>query len=149
MKNDHYWMQAALNLAKQAEQASEVPVGAVIVLQGELIGPAHNQVIASQDPSQHAEIVAIQAACTHLSNTRLSQATLYVTLEPCLMCAGAILQARLSRLVFGTRDFRAGVAVSILNVMSGLGAYAPVQVDEGPLQAECAACLTSFFQGLR
>lgn len=149
MKNDLYWMQLALDLAEQAKAQDEVPVGAVIVLDGQLIGQGHNQVIAKKDPTQHAEIVAIQAACRSLSTPRLGHATLYVTLEPCLMCSGAILQARVSRLVFGARDFRAGAAGSMLNVMSGFGAYAPIQVDEGPLQEACASCLTSFFQSLR
>lgn len=146
MKNDLYWMRQALELASQARQEGEVPVGAVLVYQDKLIGKGYNQVIAKQDPTLHAEIVAIRQACSNLSNMRLPRTTLYVTLEPCAMCAGALLQARVGRVVFGTRDFRAGAAGSILNLMTGLGAYAPIQVDEGLLQSECAACLSSFFK---
>jgi tRNA(adenine34) deaminase len=146
---DKTWMNLALQLAEQANQNEEVPVGAVLVLENQVIGQGFNQVIATHDPSAHAEVVAIRQACLHLKNERLPGATLYVTLEPCLMCLGAMLQARISRLVFGTRDFRTGAAGSKLNLATGFGAYASIQVDEGVCQAACEDLLKRFFQQKR
>ncbi len=146
---DHIWMTQALQLAYLANDQDEVPVGAVLVVNDRVIGQAYNQVRHKHDPSAHAEIEAIRQGCLHLKNERLPGATLYVTLEPCLMCLGVMLQARISRLVFGTRDFRAGAAGSKLNLASGFGAYASIQVDEGICQAECEQLLTSFFQACR
>ncbi|MCP4951390.1 MAG: nucleoside deaminase, partial [Proteobacteria bacterium] len=103
-------MREALAQARIAAQHNEVPVGAVIIENGELIGAGHNHPVGSHDPTAHAEISALRAACQSMGNYRLPGATLYVTLEPCLMCAGAIIQARLARVVFGARDDKAGAA---------------------------------------
>ena len=102
------YMREALALAAQAQAAGEVPVGAVIVLHGEVIGKGCNSPIAANDPTAHAEMLAIREACTHIGNYRLEHATLYTTLEPCVMCAGALVAARVSTLVFGARDLRFG-----------------------------------------
>lgn len=146
---DKVWMQRALELAALGKTDNEVPVGAVLVLNGECIAQAHNQVRSRFDPTAHAEIQVIRQACATLQNERLPGATLYVTLEPCAMCMGALLHARVDRLVFGTRDFRAGAAGSKINLAQGLGAYPSIQVDEGVCQKECEVLLKDFFQLLR
>ena len=110
--NDELWMTEALNLAREAGAAGEVPVGAVVVLDGQIIGRGFNQPISRQDPTAHAEVVALRDAATRLGNYRLPGATLYVTLEPCMMCAGAMMHARLARVVFGAADPKTGVAGS-------------------------------------
>jgi len=123
---DHYWMETALELAAQAEASGEVPVGAVVVLSDSasnvsqptgLLGNGRNRVIGSQDPSAHAEICAIREACAKVQNYRLPDCTLYTTLEPCSMCAGAIVHARLARVVFAAHDLRAGAAGSVFNLL--------------------------------
>ncbi len=111
------YMQAALDLAKQAAEAGEVPVGAVVVYQDEIIGTGWNQPIRAQDPTAHAEIQAIRAAARQLGNYRLTGSTLYVTLEPCVMCAGAIVQARIARVVYGARQPRTGAAGSVFDLL--------------------------------
>ena len=113
---DISYMQQALQLARKAACLGEVPVGALIVYSGAVIGASHNTPIAHHDATAHAEIQAIRAACRHLSNYRLPKTTLYVTLEPCTMCAGAIFQARIDRLVFGASDPKTGVAGSVMNI---------------------------------
>lgn len=142
---DQQWMTKAIELAELAAHREEVPVGAIIVIHEKIIGQGFNQTRSKHDPSAHAEIEAIRQACQHMENERLPGATLYVTLEPCVMCMGALLHARIDRLVFGTRDFRAGAAGSKLNLASGIEAYGQVQVDEGICQAACASLLTQFF----
>lgn len=146
---DQFWMAQAVALAQQAKHQDEVPVGAVLVINQHVIGQAHNQVRMKHDPSAHAEMEAIRQGCLHLKNERLPGATLYVTLEPCLMCLGVMLQARITRLVFGTRDFRAGAAGSKLNLTTGFGVYASIQVDEGICQDACEQLLTDFFKEKR
>lgn len=144
------WMQYALDLAKKAEAQGEVPVGAVIVGDDDkLLGAGWNQVIQRNDPTAHAEILAIQDAATYLKNYRLNNTTLYVTLEPCCMCAGAVLHARLQRVVFGTRDFKAGAAGSVYNFLKGYPLNHQVQIDEGILQRDCAELLSNFFKSKR
>ena len=146
--NDHHWMQEALKLAKFAASIEEVPVGAFIVAEdgATVLGRGWNQVEQRRDPTAHAEILAIQEAALNQDNHRLLGATLYVTLEPCCMCAGAMVHARVKRLVFATRDFKAGAAGSAYQLLCGHPLNHKVRVDEGPLQSECAFLLTDFFK---
>lgn len=145
--NDLFWMQHAYKLALTAREQGEVPVGAIVVSDdNQSIGRGWNQVIQSHDPSAHAEILALREAAAQLQNYRLLNTTLYVTLEPCCMCAGALVQARVKRLVFATRDFKAGAAGSIYNVLQGYPLNHQVQIDEGVLQQECARLLEEFFK---
>lgn len=147
--DDTYWMKQAYELALQAKNAGEIPVGAVLVADNILIGQGYNGVIARHDPSAHAEILAIREAALHSKNYRLNNTTLYVTLEPCAMCAGALVHARVERLVFATRDFKAGAAGSVYNLLRGYPLNHQVLIDEGILQAPCAELLTSFFKNQR
>lgn len=141
------WMKQAFIQAERAQQQQEVPIGALIVSADEqVLGRGYNQVITQQDPTAHAEIIAIRQACQQVRNYRLSQATLYVTLEPCAMCAGAIVQARLMRVVFASRDFKAGAAGSVYNLLQGYPLNHRVQIDEGYMQHECAQLLQNFFE---
>lgn len=138
-------MREAIELARQAERAGEVPVGAVVVFNGEIIGRGYNSPIARRDPTAHAEIIALREAAAHASNYRLEEAALYVTLEPCVMCAGAVVNARLKQLVFGARDLRfGGVRSKFRLVDSDLVAHR-VEVIEGLLAADCAQLLKDFF----
>lgn len=143
------WMQRALALAEQARAAGEVPVGAIVVSNGEIIGEGFNQPIAAHDPTAHAEVVALRAAAAHLHNYRLNEATLYVTLEPCLMCAGAILNARIARVVFGAFDPRAGAAGSRFDVLETDALNHRVDVVKGVLAEICRERLQQFFEGRR
>lgn len=139
--NDNEWMAHAFNLAIQAYNTEEVPIGSIVVdAASNLIGTGHNLVIAHCDPTAHAEIIALRSAANTCQNYRLTGATLYTTLEPCIMCAGAIMNARISRVVFATRDFEAGAAGSILSPFNG------VIIDEGFFQKESAALLKKFFE---
>jgi tRNA(adenine34) deaminase len=142
-------MREALKLARTASRADEVPVGAVIVLGGEIIGGAGNSPIASNDPTAHAEINAIRLACAALGNYRLESADLYCTLEPCAMCAGAMVNARIRRLVFGARDLRFGGVRSKFRIADSELLNHRVEVVEGVLGVECAELLQSFFAGRR
>lgn len=143
-------MSLALDLAKKAGQQGEVPVGAVIVSEThQILGRGWNQIKQSHDPSAHAEIIAIREASCTIQNERLTDATLYVTLEPCCMCAGAIVLARLNRLVFATRDIKAGAAGSVYNLVNGVSLNHKVQVDEGYLEEESALLLKDFFHARR
>jgi tRNA(adenine34) deaminase len=143
---DLYWMNEAILLAKKASLDSEVPVGAVIVTADDkIIGVGCNEVISRVDSTAHAEILAIQEASKTLGNYRLDNATMYVTLEPCCMCAGALIHARVKRLVFATRDFKAGAAGSVYNLLKGYPLNHKVQIDEGILQRESAQLLADFF----
>ena len=148
--NDLAWMQQAYELALQAEAMGEVPVGAVLVSHdGVLLGSGFNQVITQHDPTAHAEVLALREAAEKTQNYRLLDTTLYVTLEPCSMCAGALLQARCTRLVFATRDLKTGAAGSVFNLLGGEALNHRIQIDEGSLQAESAALLSSFFRRRR
>jgi len=143
-------MRKAVLLAIKAQEQGEVPVGAVLVSDdNQLLGSGWNQVVSRNDPTAHAEIVAIQAAATSRCNYRLEDTTLYVTLEPCCMCAGAIIHARIKRLVFGARDFKAGAAGSAYQLLQGFPLNHQVQIDEGNLQEECSALLADFFKKRR
>lgn len=146
---DSYWMQQALALAEQAAAAGEVPVGAIVVLNGEIIGRGANQPIASHHPTAHAEILALMQAGEHLQNYRLLDATLYVTLEPCMMCAGAIIHSRIRRLVYGAADHKTGAAGSFIDLLHYPGINHQVEVCGGVMQAECAELISGFFRQRR
>ncbi|MDF1677350.1 MAG: tRNA adenosine(34) deaminase TadA [Legionellaceae bacterium] len=148
--SDLEWMEQAYNEALQAQKAGEVPVGAVLVSEdNQLLGKGFNQTISLSDPTAHAEVVAIRDAAQTCQNYRLLNTTLYVTLEPCVMCAGALLQARIKRLVFATRDVKAGAAGSVYNLLNTETLNHHIQIDEGPLQEKSATLLTHFFQTRR
>lgn len=143
-------MQKAYEQALIAQSEGEVPVGAVLVNEkGELIGVGRNTLQTTHDPSDHAEFKAIRQAALSLKNHRLLNTTLYVTLEPCVMCAGLLVHARVRRLVFATRDLRAGAAGSAFNLLSGFPLNHQVIIDEGVMQAECSALLQDFFEERR
>jgi tRNA(adenine34) deaminase len=142
-------MDSALAEAQKAAAAGEVPVGAVVVLQGEVIGRGFNHPITAHDPTAHAEIIAMREAAERLKNYRLSGATVYCTLEPCMMCAGAMVHARIARLVFGTPDPKAGSAGSIYNVLTDPRLNHRVEVVSGIREDECAALLRDFFASRR
>jgi len=148
-ENEVHWMRHALELAQQAEAGDEVPVGAVIVMDNEIIAEGWNRPIGANDPTAHAEINALRAAAARLGNYRLLDADLYVTLEPCVMCAGAIIQARLRRVVFGTNDPKAGAAGSVFDILGTGRLNHQVEVAGGVLAAECAAILQNFFRNKR
>lgn len=142
-------MRQALFEAYKAEAAGEVPVGAVIVLDGKLLATGHNSPIASSDPTAHAEIVALRAACALAGNYRLTGACVYVTLEPCVMCAAALVNARVARLVFGARDLRFGGAGSKFQVANSDLLNHRIEVVEGVLGVECVGLMQRFFEARR
>lgn len=146
---DDGWMREALALARTAEARGEVPVGAIVVCKEAIVGRGGNAPIAENDPTAHAEIAALREAATNLRNYRLPECMLYVTLEPCAMCAGAILHARLSRLVFGARDPKSGACGSVIDLMGATRLNHHTAVTGGVLDAECAAVLTQFFRARR
>lgn len=146
---DVAWMRAALELARQAQQAGEVPVGAVAVKADTIIGRGWNHPISAHDPTAHAEIIAMREAARALGNYRLMDTTLYVTLEPCTMCAGAMVHARIKRLVFGAADPRAGAAGSVFDIVRAPALNHQLQVTGGVLAEECGALLKQFFAGRR
>jgi len=160
--NDMDFMRAALELAAQAQAAGEVPVGALVVKDGEIIGRGYNAPISQHDPSAHAEMQALRDAALHTGNYRLPGCDLYVTLEPCLMCAGAIMHARIARVVYGAADHKTGVCGSVMNIFGELGAYdftcnSPLTTHQSVrlnhhaevvgevLAEECGAMLSNFF----
>ncbi len=142
-------MQHALRLARHAEQQEEVPVGAVLVLGNELIAEGWNQPVSTHDPTAHAEIVALRTAASRLENYRLPDTTLYVTLEPCVMCAGAIIHGRVRRLVFGASDPKAGAAGSVFDTLISDKTNHQVVCEGGVLADESAAILQNFFRSRR
>lgn len=143
---DEKWMQHALELADRAERAGEVPIGAVLVVDNELIAEGWNQPILAKDPTAHAEIVALRAAAARFGNYRLPGATLYATLEPCVMCAGAIVQARVARVVYGAADSRSGAAGSAFNLLASPALNHCADVVAGVLSEICAERLRAFFE---
>jgi tRNA(adenine34) deaminase len=149
MADDLRWMQLALEEAKKAYAKREVPVGAVIILKDQVIGRGHNLVESLQDPLAHAEMMAISAAATSLASWRLDEAVLYVTLEPCIMCTGAILFSRISRVVFATTDARYGACGSALQLANHEKLDVHTQVSSGVLQDESIALIREFFGRLR
>lgn len=144
---DREWMQQAFALAQTACNNGEVPVGAVLVnADGKMLGAGWNKMVSSHDPTMHAEILAIKQACLAERNYRLDGCTLYATLEPCCMCAGAMIHARIKRLVFATRDFKAGAAGSVYNLLHGYPLNHQIIIDEGIMQADAAKLLADFFE---
>ena len=139
-------MREALRLARQAAAEGEVPVGAVVVVEGEIAGRGWNRPIAASDPTAHAEIAALRQAAARMGNYRLDGATLYATLEPCVMCAGALVAARVARLVFGARDLRFGGVRSKFRLADSETLNHQVEVVEGVLGADCTALLRGFFE---
>jgi tRNA(adenine34) deaminase len=142
-------MARALELAREAERAGEVPVGAVIVRSGAIIAEGWNRPISTHDPSAHAEMIAMRAAADILENYRLLDTTLYVTLEPCAMCAGAMVHARVKRLVYAATDPRAGAAGSVFNIVQHSALNHRLQVEGGVMAEECGAVLRGFFVARR
>ncbi|RUR15728.1 tRNA adenosine(34) deaminase TadA [Legionella sp. km535] len=148
--NDKFWMHMAYEQALLAQSEGEVPVGAVLVSKdNELLGVGRNALQKSHDPSDHAEFLTIRQAAQQLKNHRLMDTTLFVTLEPCVMCAGLIVQARIKRLVFATRDFKGGAAGSVFNLLQGYPLNHKVIIDEGVMQHECSSLLSDFFKTCR
>lgn len=143
--DDEFYLQEALQLARQAWDAGEVPVGALVVLDDVIVGRGYNAPISRHDPSAHAEMMALRDAALHLGNYRLPGATLYVTLEPCAMCAGAIMHARVARVVFGASDLKTGAAGSVLNLFAETRLNHHASVTGGVLATECGAMLSAFF----
>lgn len=146
---DEFWMHHALMLARRAWDEGEVPVGAVLVHEERVIGEGWNRPIGHHDPTAHAEIMALRQGGKILENYRLLNTTLYVTLEPCVMCAGAMVHSRIGRLVFGARDEKTGAAGSLLDVLGHPGMNHQVLIEEGILADTCAAMLSDFFRHRR
>jgi tRNA(adenine34) deaminase len=147
--SDFDFMQAALDEARQAAEAGEVPIGAVVVREGAIIARGQNRVLRELDPTSHAEIVALRGAAMAIGNYRLLDCTLYVTLEPCAMCAGAMIHARIARLVFAAADPKAGAAGSVLAVLNHPQLNHQMQVEQGILAEESAELLRGFFRERR
>ena len=147
--SDESFMREALALARQAEANGEVPVGAVIVVNNQIVGRGFNSPIATSDPTAHAEIVALREAGTNAHNYRLEAATLYATLEPCVMCAGALVAARIRRLVFGSRELRLGGVRSKFRLADSKLLNHRVEITEGVLAAECVELVKQFFEKRR
>lgn len=147
--SDEEYMQLALELAVQAAAVGEVPVGALVVKDGEIIGRGYNAPISSHDPSAHAEIRAMRDAAQNIGNYRLVGCTLYVTLEPCAMCTGAIQHARIARLVYGASDPKTGACGSVVNLMEETRLNHHTDVEGGVMAAECGGVLSAFFAARR
>ena len=146
---DNEFMGQALDQAREAERAGEVPIGAVVVLEGVVIGQGGNRTIRDCDPTAHAEMVALRAAARAAGNHRLTGASLYVTIEPCAMCAGAMVQARLQRVVYGADDPKGGAVRSCFVVLESAQLNHRVEVTHGVLAEECAALMQAFFASRR
>ena len=149
MSNDQQCMRLALELAREAGARGEVPVGAVLTLAGEVVGRGFNTPISAADPTAHAELRALRDAAARLDNYRLPGATLYVTLEPCAMCAGAIMHARVARVVFGAADPKTGACGSVVDLFAEARLNHHAQVEGGLLAVECGALLSEFFAARR
>lgn len=148
-EQDVYWMNHALMLADKAEQQGEIPVGAVVVVNNTIIGEGWNQSITLHDPSAHAEMQAIRQAGQVIQNYRILDATLYVTLEPCPMCAGTLVHSRIPRLVFGAPDYKTGSAGSVMNLVVNPQLNHQLVVQGGVLETDCADKISSFFKRRR
>lgn len=147
--SDEYWLKHALQLAERAYQQGEVPVGAVLVRDNQIVGEGWNQPISQHDPTAHAEMLALRAAGLAVGNYRLPNTTLYVTLEPCVMCAGALLHARVERVVFGAYDLKTGAAGSVFDVLLDKRHNHQVQLTGGILQQACVEQIQAFFRERR
>lgn len=148
-EQDQHYMQLAIEEAKKAEQLGEVPIGAIIVHDGQVIARAHNLREATQNAASHAELSAIQEANAAIGSWRLENTTLYVTLEPCPMCAGAILQSRIPRVVYGAKDPKGGCVHSLYELLNDARFNHEAEVTEGVLANECGELLTNFFRAIR
>ncbi|WP_117233591.1 tRNA adenosine(34) deaminase TadA [Vibrio maerlii] len=148
-QQDEFFMRRAMELAEQAENEGEVPVGAVLVKDGEVIAEGWNRSIGTHDATAHAEVETLRRAGQVLENYRLLDTTLYVTLEPCPMCAGALLHSRVKRIVFGAPDLKAGAAGTVLNLFEHQAAYHYADVESGLLEEECRHQLQAFFKKRR
>jgi tRNA(adenine34) deaminase len=148
-RDDAAWMELALEQASLAAQAGEVPVGALVIREGEIIGRGHNRNLLDNDPTAHAEIVALRQAAAKLGNHRLSGCTLFATIEPCSMCAGALIHARIARLVYGATDVKAGAAGSVLEVLNNPRLNHKLEVTAGVLKERCSEILQDFFRRKR
>ncbi|HDT7699233.1 TPA: tRNA adenosine(34) deaminase TadA [Enterococcus faecium] len=146
---DEYWMREAISEALKAEALGEVPIGAVVVKDNEIIGRGYNLREVNYDATAHAEIIAIKQASEHLKAWRLLDCKLYVTLEPCPMCAGAIVQSRIPHVIYGTTDPKAGCAGTLMNLLQESRFNHQTEITSGVLQEECSTLLTSFFRQLR
>ncbi len=146
---DERWMEYAIKEAEQALRRKEVPIGAVIIHENRIIGRGYNQIESLQDPTAHAEMIAITAAATHIGSRRLEDCTLFVTLEPCAMCAGAIVLARVPRLVFGAYDPKAGSCGTLYNIVQDARLNHRVELTGGIRAEQCAALLKEFFANVR
>ena len=146
---DRRWMQAALREAERAFEMGEVPVGAVVVCDDRIVGRGHNLIERLADPTAHAEMIAITAACDTLGTRHLTDCTLYVTLEPCPMCAGAIVLARIARLVFGALDEKAGSASTLYNIPQDARLNHRTEIVSGVQEAQCSELLRAFFEARR
>lgn len=147
--DDIEWMKIAIAEALKAEAIGEVPIGAILVRNGEIVGRGYNRREIDKDPTAHAEMIAIREASSHLRGWRLLNTTLYVTLEPCPMCAGAIVQSRIAKVVFGASDPKAGCAGTLMNLLQEERFNHQVEVVSGVLGTECSQLLTQFFRKLR
>ncbi|QJC35066.1 tRNA adenosine(34) deaminase TadA, partial [Enterobacteriaceae endosymbiont of Donacia piscatrix] len=145
MNNDIYWMKCALNFAKLAEYSEEVPVGAIIIKNNKIISYGINNSIKNNDPTGHAEIIALRKAAKYLKNYRLLNTTMYVTLEPCLMCSGAIITSRISRLVFSTYNKKYNNTGSFIDLLSTYNINYTLKINSGILEKECKNIIKNFF----
>ena len=149
MKNDLFFMERAFEQALLGFKKEEIPVGAVVVYENEIISEAHNESISKTDPTSHAEIEAIREAALKIGNYRLTDATMYVTLEPCLMCCGALIHARFDKVIFSTKDEKSGAVLSNGNLLEANFVNHYVKFELGPLQEESSALLKKFFKNKR
>ncbi|MFV2061534.1 MAG: tRNA adenosine(34) deaminase TadA [Gammaproteobacteria bacterium] len=147
--DDLAWMRHAYNLALKAQQQGEVPVGAVLIKENKIIGEGWNRPIKNNDPTAHAEIMALRSAAEKIQNYRLVDTTLYVTLEPCVMCAGAIIHSRVKKVIYATSDPRAGAAGSVFSILNSAELNHKVDIENGLLQNESAELLRDFFKSRR
>ena len=149
MKSDEEWMQHAFQLAKKSETHDEVPVGAIVVCKNKIIGEGWNQPISSHNPTAHAEIIALKDAGEKIGNYRLPESTMYVTLEPCVMCAGAIVHARIAKLVYAVKDDKTGACGSVFNITQADKLNHRVRIEIGILEKECRTLIQDFFKEKR
>lgn len=149
MTDDLNWMQRAFELAEKAKSQDEVPVGAIIILDNQIIGEGWNQPISANDPTAHAEIMALREAGNNIGNYRLADTTMYVTLEPCAMCAGAIVHARVAKLVYAAEDPKTGACGSVFNLVQTEELNHKVKIDKGVMEEECRSLIQNFFKQKR
>jgi tRNA(adenine34) deaminase len=147
--DDEGALDLALEEARRAAEASEVPIGAIVILDGRIIGRAHNAPITLKDPTAHAEVLALRAAARELGNYRLERGTLYTTVEPCVMCCGALVHARVDRLVYGAADPKAGAVASLYRILDDRRLNHRIEITAGVRAEECGALLTEFFRSRR